>query len=83
MIFNFKTVEGDEQYVIDPEAQTWAKASSIIATPSVKAAESNIARFVPIEEGKLVPLGGGRYRLHPRKPIGKEEIGRASCRERV
>lgn len=72
MIFNFKTVEGGEQYVIDPEAQTWAKASSIIATPSVKAAESNIARFVPIEEGRLVPLGGGRYRLHPRKPIGKD-----------
>jgi hypothetical protein len=72
MLYNFKTTDDGQQWAIDTEALTWAKASSILATPSVKAAESNIARFVAQEEGKLIPMGGGRYALQGRKPFDKD-----------
>ena len=68
MIYNFKTEDG-QQWVADTEALTWGKASSIIASPTIKAAETNIARFVATEEGKLIPLGGGRYAFEGRKPF--------------
>lgn len=69
MIYNFKTEEDDQQWVVDTELLTWARASSIIAAPTIIAAEANIARFVPTEEGKLIPLGGGRYNLEGRQPF--------------
>lgn len=68
MIYNFKTEEDDQQWTVDTEKLTWARASSILTTPSVKAAENKLARFVPIEEGSLAPMGGGRYALAGRKP---------------
>jgi hypothetical protein len=72
VIYNFKTTEDGQQWVIDTEALTWARASSILATPSVKAATSNLARFVASEEGKLIPMGGGRYALEGRRPLDKD-----------
>jgi hypothetical protein len=71
MLYNFETDEGT--FVIDTEILTWAKASSIIAAPSIKAAESNFAHFVPQVEGKLIPLGGGRYALQGRKPFNEKK----------
>src|SRR5262249_35411517 len=69
MLYNFKTVDDDQQWVIDVEALTWARASSILATASVKSAENNLARFVAAEEGPLAPMGGGAFRLVGRRPI--------------
>jgi len=69
MIYNFKTEEDGQQWVVDTEVLNWARASSIVAAPSVLAAESNLARFVPTEEGRLIPLGGGRYVLEGRQPF--------------
>lgn len=71
MIYNFRTTEDNQQWMIDTESQPayWAKASSILAAPSVTAAANNTASFVPQEEGVLVPLGGGRYALKGRKPV--------------
>ena len=71
MIYNFRTAEG--QWVVNPEDLTWARTSSIISSPSVVAAASNLANFVPIETGKLVPLGGGRYSLDGRKPLNEKQ----------
>lgn len=70
MIYNFK-VEG-VQYMVDTEALTWAQASSIISAPSIKAAESNLAHFVPQKEGKLIPLSNGRFALEGKKPFDEK-----------
>ena len=67
MIYNFKVVEGDAQYVIDIEALTWAHTSSLLTAPSLVAAKDNWAAFMPVEEGKLSPLGGGRFHFVGRK----------------
>lgn len=76
MIYNFRAVEFDneEQFVIDtdPEVLTWARTSSIISAPSVVAAGQNLVNFVPIEQGKLNSLGGGRYTLEGRQPFSKD-----------
>lgn len=72
MLFSFRTVEDDQIWTVDTEILEWTKASSIVSSPSVKAVESKFANYIPIEKGKLSPIGGGRYRLHPRKPIGKD-----------
>jgi hypothetical protein len=74
VIYNFRTTDDGQQWMIDTESQPayWAKASSILAAPSVSAAANNSASFVPQEEGTLVPLGGGRYALKGRKPIGPD-----------
>lgn len=69
MIYNFKTESDDQMWVMDTEALTWARASSIISTPSVQAAQSNLAHFVPSEEGRLIPLSNGRFALEGRKPF--------------
>lgn len=70
MIYTFKTEDKEELYVLDtnPEVLTWARASTILATPSLTAAENEVARYVPIEEGKLVPGGGGNYTFDGRNP---------------
>ena len=70
MIYNFKTDEG--RWAIDDERLTWARVSSILATPSVIAAENNIARFVAEEEGLLAPVRGGSFILVGRKPTDKK-----------
>lgn len=71
MLYNFKSSEG--QWVVDSENLTWARTSSIISSPSLLAAEGNIGNFVPIEEGKLNPLGGGRYSLLGRRPFNEKK----------
>ena len=68
MIYNFKDSSG-QQWMVDTETLKWAQASSILATPSIAAAASNLAHFVPQAEGALVPLGGGRYAFEGRKPL--------------
>lgn len=71
MIYNFKDAS-EQMWVIDTESLSWSRASSIIAAPSIVAAESNVARFVPTEEGELTALGGGRYVLEGRKQFDDE-----------
>lgn len=72
MIYSFKLTDGDIQYVVDTESLTWARASSIISAPSIDAAKNNFANFVPQEEGRLIPLGSGRFALDGRKPFDAE-----------
>jgi hypothetical protein len=72
MKFNFKTVSDEQQWVIDTEDGTWARASSIISASSIVAAEHNAAHFVPQEEGHLIPMGGGRYAFEGRKPFDEQ-----------
>jgi hypothetical protein len=72
VLYNFKTVEDNQQYVVDTERLTWARASSILSAPSVTAVESKIARFVAAEEGRLIPLGGGRFAFEGRSPFDKD-----------
>lgn len=77
MIYSFKTKADDQQWIIDTEALTWARSSGLVISPSVIAAEANMGSFVPIEEGKLTAMGGGRYVLEGRKPFdesGKPQL---------
>ena len=74
MIYNFQLASNKDQYAIDVEALTWAKTSNILAAPTIIAAEANIARFIPQEEGRLTPLGGGRYALDGRRPFDAKGI---------
>lgn len=67
MLYNFKTVADDQQWVIDTEALTWARASSILAAPTIKAAASNLAHFEAVESGPLAPFGNGVFRFVGRK----------------
>ena len=69
MVFTFKTKADSQQWQLDSENLTWQRVSSLITTPSVTAAENDIARFVPVESGILTALGGGRYVLEGRKPF--------------
>jgi len=72
MLYNFKLAENGDQYVIDTENFTWALASSIIASPTIAAAEGNLANFVPKEEGKLIPMGAGTYAFEGRLPFTED-----------
>ena len=67
MLYNFRDSD-DQQWQIDTERLTWARASSILSAPSVTAAENNMARFIATEEGSLAPLGMGRFGLVGRRP---------------
>lgn len=74
MVFTFKTKADSQNWSIDTENLTWSRVSSLIATPSIMAAESNIARFVPVESGELNALGGGRYTFDGKKPFDENGI---------
>jgi len=67
MIYTFKDESG-EQWQIDTEKLIWSRASSILSAPSVAAAENDMARFVPQEEGQLAPMGMGRFSFVGRRP---------------
>lgn len=67
MIYTFKDESG-EQWEIDTEKLTWARASSILAAPTISAAENDMPRFVAAEEGSLAPYGMGRFGLIGRRP---------------
>jgi hypothetical protein len=67
VIYQFKALD-NELFVIDTASMRWGRASSILATPSVAAAEQNLSRFVYSEEGELIPQGAGVYTLLGRTP---------------
>lgn len=68
MVYQFRT-EDDALFVINTMAATWGRASTILSAPSVTAAaESQLANYQYLEEGTLVPMGGGRYSLDGRTP---------------
>lgn len=68
MVYEFETLD-DEKFVIDIESGRWGRASSILATPSIKASENAMARYIYVEEGELIPMGGGVYNLDGRVPL--------------
>jgi hypothetical protein len=68
MVYTFETLDG-EKFVLDIEKSRWGRASSILAAPSVAATENAIARYVYVEEGELVPMGGGVYNFDGRMPL--------------
>ncbi len=70
MIYEFQTLD-DETFVLNTLNLTWGRASTILAAPSVLAAEQKLARFEFKEQGTLVPMGGGRYSLDGRTPNTK------------
>lgn len=77
MLYNFRTTEDSQQWTVDTEQLKWARASSILAAPSVKAVESHLARFVAAEEGPLIPMGGSRFAMAGRQPLdaaGKPQL---------
>jgi hypothetical protein len=65
--YEFKTEDG-QLWTIDTERGTWARVSTILAAPSVIAAESNLSNYVPAEGGRLVSIGNGQYYLEGRQP---------------
>jgi hypothetical protein len=67
VIYHFKS-QDDELFVLDTAHMRWGRASSILSTPSVAAAEQHLARYVYSEEGALVPMGAGVYNLDGRTP---------------
>jgi hypothetical protein len=67
MVYQFKTVD-DELFVLNTETMRWGRASSLLAAPSITAAEHKLAQFVYSEEGDLIPMGGGVYNLDGRTP---------------
>jgi hypothetical protein len=68
LIYQFRSWPDDELFVLDIVHMRWGRASSILSTPSVSAAEHKLARFVYSEEGDLIPMGGGAYNLDGRTP---------------
>ena len=68
MVYQFRTLD-NELFVINTVELKWGRASSILAAPSVLAAEQKLANFEYKEEGILVPMGAGRYSLDGRTPL--------------
>jgi hypothetical protein len=58
----------DELFAINTVDMKWGRASSIVAAPTLAAAEKSLASFVFCEDGVLVPMGAGRYSLDGRTP---------------
>ena len=50
----------------------WGRASSIVAAPTLAAAEHALSSFVFVEEGTLVPMGAGIYSMDGRT---KDTVG--------
>lgn len=67
MRYEFKTMD-DEKFVLDTVNMSWGRASSIVSSPSVGAAENGLAQFEYLEQGDLVPMGAGHYSLDGRTP---------------
>jgi hypothetical protein len=61
----------DSLFAINTMDMKWGRASSIMAAPTLAAAEKALASFVFAEDGVLVPMGAGRYSLDGRTPDTK------------
>ena len=68
MIYQFRTAADDALFVLNTAEMKWGRASTILAAPTVAAAENSLANYQYLEEGILVPMGGGRYSLDGRTP---------------
>src|SRR5271154_678168 len=71
MIYQFKTMD-DELFAINTVELRWGRASSIVAAPTLAAAEQALSSFVFVEEGTLVPMGAGIYSMDGRT---KDTVG--------
>jgi hypothetical protein len=67
MIYHFRDLT-DQLFVVDTAKMRWGKASSILATPSLSAAEKQLAHYEMSESGDLIPMGGGVYNFDGRTP---------------
>ena len=68
MIYTFET-QDSERFIIDLVQMRWGRCSSILSTPSLASAEGSLANYVFVEEGDLIPMGGGTYNLDGRIPL--------------
>lgn len=71
MLYQFETLDGS-LFQIDIAKQRWARVSALLETPSLAAAENEIARHTEIESGELIPMGGGVYNLEGRQPLSEK-----------
>lgn len=67
MRYQFETAD-DATFILDMVQMRWGRVSSILGAPSVKAAENEAFSYNLLEEGELIPMGGGVYNLQGRTP---------------
>ena len=67
MTYTFRTEDG-QHWALDTERGMWSKTSSLLAAPSIIAAEHGLSHLAATETGKLIPIGGGRYAFEGRQP---------------
>jgi hypothetical protein len=67
VIYHVET-EAGELFVLNTATLKWGIASTILSSPSIMAAEKNLAKFEFRAEGDLIPLGAGAYSLDGRIP---------------
>lgn len=65
MKYKFETEDG-ATFVLDLMNMRWGRVSTILAAPSVKAVENDAFTYNMLEEGDLIPMGGGVYTLQGR-----------------
>jgi hypothetical protein len=70
VIYHFKTAD-DELFVLNTVTMRWGRASTILASPSITAAEKQLTQYVYSEEGDLVAMGGGVFNMEGRSPETK------------
>ena len=67
MKYQFATAD-DALFVLDMVSMKWGRVSSILASPSIKAVENEAFTYNLLEEGDLIPMGGGVYTFQGRTP---------------
>lgn len=65
MRYQFET-EDNATFVLDMVQMKWGRVSTILAAPSVKAVEHEAFTYNLLEEGDLIPMGGGVYTMQGR-----------------
>lgn len=66
MRYQFKVESDDSTWVLDMVGMRWGRVSDILGAPSVKAAEHDTFTYNLLEEGNLIPQGGGVYSFEGR-----------------
>lgn len=74
MKYQFATAD-DAIFVLDVVSMRWGRVSSILASPSIKAVESEAFTYNLLEEGDLIPMGGGVYNMDGRDFKDKDRPG--------
>lgn len=67
MRYQFKTAD-DQTWVLDVAAMKWGKVSDILGAPSLTAAQNEAFSYNLLEQGDLIPMGGGIFNFQGRTP---------------